>query len=169
VSCREEGDTTYKMVVDRRNNTQRGTVTSPITDLFPKTVARYVRLTVVGADTSSYDGTWASISEFRVFGTEGPSTYIPDAVSGKPAFFVGNYPNPFREATNMFFHIPEAGEVIITIYNTSGEKITTVTHARYDAGNHTVRWHAHNLPEGIYFYHVCFHQQTASGKMLINR
>jgi hypothetical protein len=55
----------YTQVVYRTANTTAGTVTSPITDNFGSIDARFVKLTVTGC--SGYTGTWASISEFRVF------------------------------------------------------------------------------------------------------
>jgi poly(beta-D-mannuronate) lyase len=56
----------YLRVVDRTQNTTPGTPASPITDTFPAVDARFVRITVTGA--SGYTGTWASLTELRVFG-----------------------------------------------------------------------------------------------------
>ena len=58
----------YIEVVDRSSNTTEGSVSSPITDTFSPTTARYVRMTVSGA--SGYEGSWVSLLEFRVFGSE---------------------------------------------------------------------------------------------------
>ncbi|MCH6255214.1 discoidin domain-containing protein [Puniceicoccaceae bacterium K14] len=56
----------YTQVVDRSSNTTPGTESSPITDTFSPSDARYVRITVQGA--SGYSGSWVSQLEFRVFG-----------------------------------------------------------------------------------------------------
>jgi hypothetical protein len=52
-------------VVDRSANTTPGTIAAPITDAFPPTPARYLRITVTGA--AGYPGSWTSLLEFRVF------------------------------------------------------------------------------------------------------
>ena len=69
---------TYTQVVNRSTNTTPGTIAAPITDNFTAVPARYVRINITGA--SGYTGTWASIIEFRVFGTTG---------SGLPSIGVG--------------------------------------------------------------------------------
>jgi hypothetical protein len=174
VTCREEGDTAYKMLVDRSDNSQRGTVDSPITDTFSKTLGRYVRLTVLSADTTTYDGTWASISEFRVFGKEGVlGTYTP-SLPGTPGFYVRNYPNPFSGSTQIVFHLPEPGEITVKIYNSSGQEISTLVQRKFSAGTHTATWNPalhkeENLPEGLYFYQIRYDQSVYTGKMMLIR
>lgn len=51
-------DVTYTTVVDRTNNTQKGTIADQVA-----ATARYVRITVTGSDTG-----WASFHECRVYG-----------------------------------------------------------------------------------------------------
>ncbi len=54
----------FQTVVDQLSNT---TNSSLLTDSFPETEGRYVRLSV--SDAHGYTGEWISIIEFRVFGT----------------------------------------------------------------------------------------------------
>ena len=56
----------WTQVVDRTGNTQGGSSVSPIADTISAS-GRFVRLTVTGAN--AYGGPWASIEEFRVFGS----------------------------------------------------------------------------------------------------
>lgn len=51
-----------------------------------------------------------------------------------------NYPNPFNPETIIPFHIPESGEVTITIYNLLGQKIITLYNGVMTAGSHEIRW-----------------------------
>jgi uncharacterized protein YjdB len=57
---------TYTTIVDRSNNSTPGTASTPIIDAVEDVVARYVRITVSGADV--YTGPWVSLTELRVFG-----------------------------------------------------------------------------------------------------
>ncbi|MBP7049777.1 MAG: discoidin domain-containing protein [Phycisphaerae bacterium] len=52
----------YVLVVDRTGNTTPGTTTNPIVDTFDPTAARYVRLTVTGADGTRSP----EVTEFRI-------------------------------------------------------------------------------------------------------
>lgn len=74
----------YSTIVDRSSNTTPGTNSAPITDNFAAVDARYVRITVSGA--ASYSGSWVSLEELRVFGTEGAGQSVPvTGVSVTPA------------------------------------------------------------------------------------
>ncbi|NJB87107.1 uncharacterized protein YjdB [Lewinella marina] len=59
-------DGPYTTIVDRSNNTSPGTPATPIVDLVDSVEARFVRITVSGADV--YTGAWVSLTELRVFG-----------------------------------------------------------------------------------------------------
>ncbi len=69
---------TYTQIVDRSGNTTPGADSSPIIDTFSGFDARYVRITVTGADV--YTGSWVSLTELRVFAGEGGPE--PVAVTG---------------------------------------------------------------------------------------
>lgn len=57
---------TYTTIVDRSNNSTPGSATMPIIDAVEAVEARFVRITVSGADV--YTGAWVSLAELRVFG-----------------------------------------------------------------------------------------------------
>ena len=56
----------FTTIVDRSNNTSPGTATSPIINVVDSVVAKYVRITITGADV--YTGPWVSLTELRIFG-----------------------------------------------------------------------------------------------------
>jgi uncharacterized protein YjdB len=60
------GDGPYTTIVDRSNNTTPGSPTAPIINIVDSIEARFVRITVLGADV--YAGQWVSLTELRVFG-----------------------------------------------------------------------------------------------------
>jgi len=62
-----------------------------------------------------------------------------------------NYPNPFNTFTNFVFKIPYSTHVKIIIYNSLGQKITTLVDEIKDKGIHRIRFDGKNLPSGIYF------------------
>ena len=67
------------------------------------------------------------------------------------------YPNPFNPVTNIAFDLPEASEVILEIYNISGQRVRTLVNKQYQAGRHMVQWSATNdfgqsVASGMYLY-----------------
>ena len=70
-----------------------------------------------------------------------------------------NYPNPFNPVTNIAFDLPEASEVILEIYNISGQRVRTLVNKQYQAGRHMVQWSATNdfgqsVASGMYLYRI---------------
>lgn len=59
-------DGTYTTLVDRSGNTTPGEANIPIIDAVADIDARYVKITVTGAD--EYTGDWVSVTELRIFG-----------------------------------------------------------------------------------------------------
>jgi len=69
------------------------------------------------------------------------------------------YPNPFNPSTTISFSIPEAGRVIISVYNIKGQKVKDVLDLDLEKGFHKVIWdgkdkHNRNVGSGIYFVRV---------------
>ncbi|MBD0831633.1 DUF4955 domain-containing protein [Aestuariibaculum sediminum] len=87
IEAKSDLETSYNKIVDKSSNTEGGFQNNPITDEFVPVKARYIKITVTGAD--SYSGTWASILEFRVFDRSSLST------TDRSLDNVIIYPNPF--------------------------------------------------------------------------
>jgi hypothetical protein len=65
-----------------------------------------------------------------------------------------NYPNPFNPTTTIQFSIPEPSFVRLEVFNSLGEKITTLVAEELNAGNYKFDWNAEGLSSGIYFYKI---------------
>lgn len=67
-----------------------------------------------------------------------------------------NYPNPFNAETTLSYQIPEAGRVVLAIFNTRGQKVRTLVDAVESPDLHVVYWDGTDqtgLPvaSGMYF------------------
>ena len=51
-----------------------------------------------------------------------------------------NYPNPFNSETTIRYGVPVPGEVLLLVYNLSGQKVRELVCGSQDAGMHTVQW-----------------------------
>ncbi|KAA2241371.1 DUF11 domain-containing protein [Chitinophaga agrisoli] len=62
----------------------------------------------------------------------------------------GNYPNPFRQYTNIIFELPEDTKVRLTVFDQHGRIVTQLLNTRLTAGRHLVPWRPGHLPAGMY-------------------
>lgn len=80
-----------------------------------------------------------------------------------------NYPNPFNPATNIRFHLAQAGQVKLAIYNVRGELVQTLTHHELAAGEHVIPFDGRGLASGLYFYRLATKGFTATRKMILEK
>jgi len=83
-----------------------------------------------------------------------------------------NYPNPCNSTTTVRFTLPEAGNVLVDVYNTRGQKVCTLVDEYLLAGEHTLQWDGRNnfdsqLTTGVYFYYLKFKDQVIPKKLLL--
>lgn len=78
-----------------------------------------------------------------------------------------NQPNPFQDQTWISFHLPEASEVRISIYDGSGKIIRQIK-GQFARGRQTVVVKQEDLPAtGVLFYSVTAGENTATRKMIL--
>lgn len=70
-----------------------------------------------------------------------------------------NYPNSFKEITNIKYYVSTPGFVSIKIYDITGREIVTLVHGTMPAGTHTVQWDGSNtngqqVGSGVYLFHL---------------
>jgi len=87
-------------------------------------------------------------------------------------FISQNYPNPFREMTEIQYGMPTMTNVEISIYNLLGQKIVILIKSQKKAGLYTVKWdgkdaYGNKLASGIYFVKLKVGKQALSKKMYL--
>lgn len=80
-----------------------------------------------------------------------------------------SYPNPFREATTVRYHVPGNEPVTLTVYNVLGQRVRTLVDGVRPAGWHEARLDAADLPSGVYFYRLTAGTQTLSRRATLAR
>jgi hypothetical protein len=76
-------------------------------------------------------------------------------------------PNPFREATTLFFYISEASEVTISVSDLSG-KLVWQTKGNFDAGQGQVLVKSQDLgAPGVYLYTMDAPGYTETKRMIL--
>lgn len=103
-------------------------------------------------------------------GEEMYSQVIRVHVQGSSALhLVQNYPNPFTESTQIRYEIDSPGTAVISVFDITGRKISTVEHRHDRQGLYTYFFDARGLRPGTYRYEVVFGDQRESGKMTLAR
>jgi hypothetical protein len=74
------------------------------------------------------------------------NSIIPEAID-----VLSGYPNPFNASSTISYRLAEPAEIDLSIYNLTGQKISTLVEGRFGAGIQTAVWDAFDIPSGVYF------------------
>jgi hypothetical protein len=118
------------------------------------------------------DGTTAVyFDDFVVYGS---STTDVVETDGLPTKFMlsQNYPNPFNPSTNIEFSLPNEGNVELSIFDMTGQKIATLLNKNMHAGNYKVHWDGSTdlgniISSGMYLYRLRTDGFVSSKKMIL--
>ncbi|MBK6680703.1 MAG: hypothetical protein IPG53_12050 [Ignavibacteriales bacterium] len=87
-----------------------------------------------------------------------------------------NYPNPFNPSTVILFNIPEensvsgvTGNVVMDVYNSTGEKVATLLNQSMEPGNHQVTFDASGNAGWSLFYELKYGEYRVVKKMVLIR
>lgn len=78
-----------------------------------------------------------------------------------------NYPNPFNPTTSISFHLAQGGPVRLAVYDVHGRRVATLVEKRLEAGSHSLRFNAANLPSGTYLYRLDAGSRIITKKMTL--
>ncbi|MBC8314039.1 MAG: T9SS type A sorting domain-containing protein [Bacteroidetes bacterium] len=120
-----------------------------------------------GRSTPSLEEKCAGIfaQNIRQDGTLGP-LFIPGPGKGQPKE-ITVYPNPFNSKATITFVPSSAGEVILTLYNSSGLRVRSVLLGRYSEGTHSVILNREGLAPGIYLLNIANGRWQATEKLMV--
>ena len=93
----------------------------------------------------------------------------PEPAPGVPAEFAlyQNFPNPFNPRTEIAFDLPLASFVTLELYNTLGQRVTTLISEHRPAGRYAVSWDGSALSTGLYLYRIHAGAFVETRKMIL--
>ncbi len=62
-----------------------------------------------------------------------------------------NYPNPFNSTTQIYFALAHSGPLLLTLYNSLGEKVKTIREGWHDVGFYQIEVNGAIFASGIYY------------------
>ncbi len=85
-----------------------------------------------------------------------------------------NHPNPFNPETTIRYHLPKTIQVKLSVFNASGQRISTLVNEIQPADNYAIQWdgrdeEGRNLASGIYLYRLETEDFVQTKKMLLLR
>ena len=112
------------------------------------------------------------LTDIEGFGEEAENICNPSGVQHSinvPDYFAlgQNYPNPFNPSTFIDYQLPESNFVTLKVFDVVGHEVETLVNERQDAGNHSVKFNASNLPSGVYFYKIEAGKYRETRKLLL--
>ncbi len=107
---------------------------------------------------------WYTPATGMNYATSDPSAVEDDSTLENGAESMQNTPNPYNPNTTISFAMPRAGTAKLTVYNTKGERISTLIDGFKAAGKHSVNFNANGLNSGVYFYKL-----EANGRSMVNK
>jgi hypothetical protein len=89
-------------------------------------------------------------------------------LSAEPAEFalLPNYPNPFNPSTEIRYQVPDAGHVMLTIFDAAGREIGVLLNETKQSGTYSVRFDPASLSSGVYIACLNFNGRQLTRKML---
>jgi hypothetical protein len=85
----------------------------------------------------------------------------------RDASLIGNFPNPFSETTTIAYEVRETQPLQLTVWDLSGQRITTLTDDTHTPGYYEQPFQANNLPSGTYFVRLKTPRSMASHRMVL--
>jgi hypothetical protein len=121
-------------------------------------------------------GTWDFRSDYLCYARIGGQEYgtfvglinQPEVVPGTFSLSQ-NYPNPFNPSTTIRYGLPQRQQVLLTLFNTLGQRVATLVREEKEAGYHEVKFDATGLSSGVYFYRLQAGNYVATKKLLLLR
>ena len=78
-----------------------------------------------------------------------------------------NFPNPFNSSTVIQYQIPDNGEVVIRVYDISGEEAGILFSGYKEAGEHQLIWNAEGYSSGVYLIQLHFNSKLTTKKIVL--
>ncbi|MEW6654808.1 MAG: T9SS type A sorting domain-containing protein [Bacteroidota bacterium] len=99
------------------------------------------------------------------------SKLSPLAMEGEETvtYSLDNYPNPFNPATTISCSMPQAGHVVLKVYDVLGREVAELVNGFKEKGKHIVTFNASSFASGFYVYTIKVNDFFASKKMLLTK
>jgi hypothetical protein len=133
-----------------------------LNDVLPDSVQRIALADLEGdGDMDIFDVSRVWVNQ--LFTAADPQPHAPSPSS----FVLGAYPNPFNGIATITVSLPTSGLVNLSVFNLMGRRVKMLQDGVLNAGEHSIRLDAADLPSGIYFARLTSDQLHLTQKLVL--
>lgn len=101
---------------------------------------------------------------------EGPGKRVAGSEAAPATFdLLANYPNPFNPTTTISFALPQAADVILTVFDVLGRQVRVLASGRHAEGRYEVTFDASGLPSGVFLYRLEAGDYVQTRRMVLSK
>jgi beta-glucuronidase len=105
---------------------------------------------------------YIDISEYITGTEQAKSLPVPQEFSMSQSF-----PNPSNPSSTISYGIPTRSHVVLSVFNTLGQKVADLVNGDEEPGFYSVRFDATGLASGVYFYRLRAGSHVQTRKMIV--
>jgi len=94
---------------------------------------------------------------------------VNDDIKSKTTALYQNYPNPFNNRTQITFNLENKSTVLLSVYNSAGQKVKELLNSELNAGQHNIYFNADNLNTGVYFVKLQAGNFSTQNKIVLTK
>ena len=80
-----------------------------------------------------------------------------------------NYPNPFNPSTTIKYNLRISDNVLLKIYDLTGQELETLVNGYQTNGEYNITWHPKELSSGLYFYRLQTNEFSETKKLILQK
>jgi len=122
------------------------------------TTSHETEYSFVDEDVRVGDNYYYRLADYDYVGRTSYSDVIfVEIVAPKDFVLSQNYPNPFNPVTHIKMQLPEMSNIVLSVYNMRGQKVSQLAKGDFEAGFYEFQWNArndqgNNVASGMYIY-----------------
>jgi len=116
----------------------------------------------LSAGDGNYNG-----NDWAISGWDGGNAPAANTALPKSHALVKASPNPFNPTTQIYYQLPDAGQIRLSVFDVSGREAAVLQSGYHQAGSYNIIFEAGNLSSGVYFITLSTEKETVAVKTLL--
>jgi len=124
---------------------------------------------VAGLTNNDYPGGYFQTGTSFDVNSNGCLLTAIETIPTEKAFSIAVYPNPSSHIAYISYQLPESQSVKITLYDSAGKEVMSLTNEKQDIGEHLLSLNTEKLQNGIYIVKMNVNGEQIAEKLIVNK